>query len=382
MKVILSVLTILLLAGCDPDASSPGPDAGPGHDAADAAGPGRDGTPADSPSLDAKTCAKPVTFAPPVKPAGWKHTSTKLLVVTQGPANHRAQDVIAVTGADQLLIGKFAYGPFDKDLKGEDVQIYMQKSPPCGPWILLGSAVTSQDGQYGSKYGMLDDGGRIFFTVPAAHRRPVGRYPVRLLARGDNSIASHTLYVVAPSTDTVVFDIDGTLTTDDFQLVSQLFAKLQNGTYVPKPYAKAADVPAAWAGKGYLVIYLTGRPDSLRGITRPWLRQQKMPPGPLHLTDTLSQALSTSSGVAKYKADFLKKTVKVASVALKAAYGNATTDIEAYESASVSKARTYIIGEHRGKKGTVAVTSYPLHLPVVKAMPAASVKAPPATFGW
>ena len=54
----------------------------------------------------------------------------------------------------------------------------------------------------------------------------------------------------------------------------------------------------------------------------------------------------------------------------------------AYGAAGVPKARTFIIGKNAGAKGTVAVTSYPLHLPASKAMPAAAVKAPPATFSW
>jgi len=385
MKDILCALIVLSLAACCPDDPPGCADAAADAATSDSVAPDAgawDGAPADYSAAEAGTCAKPLAFAPPKKPAGWKHTTTKLLVVTQGPANHRAQDVVAVAGAPQVLIGKFAYGPLDKDLKGEDVDVYMQKSPPCGPWVLLGTAVTSQDGQHGQKYGINDDGGRVFFTVPAAHARPVGRYPVRMLVRGDNSVAALTLYVVSSKTDAVVFDIDGTLTTDDFQLVTQLFIKLQNGTYVPKAYAGATDITTTWAAKGYLVLYLTGRPDSLRTITQKWLVQQKMPPGPLHLTDTLAQALPTSSGVAKYKSDFLKKTVKEAKVALGAAYGNATTDIEAYEAASVPKARTFIIGKNRGKKGTVAVTSYPVHLPAAKALPAATVKAPPATFGW
>ena len=38
------------------------------------------------------------------------------------------------------------------------------------------------------------------------------------------------------------------------------------------------------------------------------------------------------------------------------------------------------VSTHRG--GAVAVPSDPAHLPAAKAMPAAAVKAPPATFSW
>ncbi len=68
MKVILLPLILVLLAGCSDD--TPGAADGATDLGADAATP------------DAKkTCAKPRPFLPPSKPAGWKHSSTKLLVV-------------------------------------------------------------------------------------------------------------------------------------------------------------------------------------------------------------------------------------------------------------------------------------------------------------
>lgn len=219
--------------------SNPGPDTAP---------------PTDGAMPDSLTCAAPIPFKAPGKPAGWRHTSTGLLVVTQGPANHRAQDVVVTTSAASVLIGKFADGPLDKDLKGEDVEVYLQQVPPCGPWVSLGVVVTSQDGQHGTKgYGVTDDGGRVFFTM--AQVPPVARYPVRMLVRGDHSMARMTLFVVKSQTPAVVFDIDGTLTTDDFQLVHQLFSKLLNGSYTPKAYTGAANLPRTCVA--LLVIFLS-----------------------------------------------------------------------------------------------------------------------------
>jgi phosphatidate phosphatase PAH1 len=48
-----------------------------------------------------------------------------------------------------------------------------------------------------------------------------------------------------------------------------------------------------------------------------------------------------------------------AKLLLYAAYGNATTEIEAYSQAKVPKERTYIIGKHAGEQGTVAIPDYP-----------------------
>lgn len=106
MTHILWILLFFVLSGCGPDApSSSARDVGSDRQAPlDAGAP--DGKLSDLTGPDAKTCAKPLPFMPPAKPVGWKHTSTKLLVVTQGAANHRAQDVVLVSGAPQLLIGK------------------------------------------------------------------------------------------------------------------------------------------------------------------------------------------------------------------------------------------------------------------------------------
>jgi hypothetical protein len=375
-------LCALLLASCN-GSSPPALDAAPAPDSRAPEARAGDRALVDSPPLaDLAACAQPTPFVPPGKPAGWKQATTPILVTTMGAANHRGQDVIALAGAPQLLVGKFAYGVVDKDLKSEEVEVFVQEQPPCGPWVSLGVALTSEDGQHGTKYGIEDDGGRVFFTVPAAHARPVGRYPVRMLVRGDHSMARFALVVVPPATSSVVFDIDGTLTTDDFQLVSQLFSKLLAGSYTPKTYAAADQVVKAWSARGYLVVYLTGRPDTLREVTLDWLRGQGFPPGAVHLTDTLAQALPTSAGVAKYKSDFLALAQQGAKLALEAAYGNAATDIEAYATAGVPKARTFIIGPEAGKQGTTAIADYPGHLPSLASLPPAPVPAPPALAGW
>ncbi len=331
---------------------------------------------------DLPACGTPKPFVPPTKTEPWRHSLTTPLVVLSGPANHRGQDVLAVAGTSPVLIGKFAYGTLDTNLQGEDVEIYLQDQPPCGDWVSLGVFTTSTKNQYGTQYGISDDGGRVFFKMPPGHAQQPGRYPVRMVVKGDLSIAAFALIVLAPSTSTVVLDIDGTLTTDDFQLVTQLFAGLLAGTYSPKLQAGGVDVASAWASKGYQLVYLTGRPDQLRNISQAWLVQQGFPPGAVHLTDTLAQALPTSTGVAAYKTDFLKRITSEAQVSLQAAYGNATTDIEAYANAAVPKTSTFIIGAQGGTQGTVAVKDYPSHLPTVQAMPAAKVAAPPPLAGW
>ena len=329
---------------------------------------------------DSAPSCTPLPFTPPGSPAGFEHTTTKLLVVSQGPANHRGQDVVALEGAPQVLIAKFAYGPFDKDLIDEEVEVFIDKTPPCGPWVSLGKVRTSNNGDNGTTYGILDDGGRIFFTLAEADRLPAGRYPVRMLALGDHSVAAFTLFVVKPNTSTVVFDIDGTLTTDDAQLFAELFTQLLGGSYVPVAHQGAAAVVSAWVAKGYLPVYLTGRPDWLHTTSQAWLEAGDFPPGVLHLTDTNAQALPANT--ADYKAAFLGLLKDPSQLQLAAAYGNADTDIAAYERVAIAKDSTFIVGSLAGQQGTVALPNYSDHLSVVQALPKASVAAPVDTFGW
>jgi hypothetical protein len=370
-----AIVALILVSGCQSGTPATPPDAlARDRQAADARA-------ADTAVLDhgvaADACA-PRAFVPPGPTTAWKQLTTPLIVML-GTAAHRANDVIVNPGAPQLLIGKFAYGAVDKDLKGEDVEIFVQDSPPCGAWVSLGTATTSQEGQYGNTYGVEDDGGRVFFTVPAAQARSVGRHPVRMLVKGDHSVAAPTLFIVQPTTGTVVFDIDGTLTTDDFQLVAQIFADLFAGTYTPKMQTGALDVVRAWTTRGYLVLYLTGRPGQLRAVSQGWLTKEGFPAGAVMLTETTAQTLPTPTGVGAYKSQVLQAAA--AKVNLEAAYGNATTDIQGYAAAGVAKSRTFIIGANGGKDGTVAIDTYPKHLPVAQGMPAPSVAAP-QSWGW
>jgi hypothetical protein len=300
------------------------------------------------------------SLLPPSVGNSFKHKRSKL-VTAMGDASHRGQDVLVVVGQPQRLVAKFAYGQLDKDLKDEAVDIYVQRAVPCGEWSLLGQAWTTKDGDKGTVDGVEDDGGRVFFDITEERRLPLGRYPIRMRVRGDGTVAAFELVVVPPKTMVVVFDIDGTLTTRDKEITKEYLAELVNIDYDPVMYEGAVEVVKAWAEKGYTIAYVTGRPDWLRELSEKWLRAKGFPPGVLHLADTMHQVLPTSGGVAKYKSDYLK-SLQARGLFVAAAYGNATTDIEAFAAAAIDKSRTYIIGPHGGKEGTVAVGGYREHV--------------------
>ena len=273
---------------------------------------------------------------------GWRHVTSNIIVL--GAAGHSAQDVLAVLGAGIDLPGKFAYGPLSKDLEDEDVAVY--RSDCAGGWAPLGRATTDTDG-------------RVGLPLAAADLPAVGRYDVALRVLGDGTVTRSRLWVVPPGTHLMVFDIDGTLTTDDLELfrdvLTDLFQPILNGDYVPEARAGGVELThLRRVDQGRLLVYLTGRPYVLTDISRGWLDDLGFARGAVHVVDDVAQILPTNGEVGQYKLDFLTG-LEARGFVIDAAYGNATTDIFAFAGAGVPAARTFIAGPHGGEGGPVAV---------------------------
>ncbi len=271
-------------------------------------------------------------FVPPAK-TGFRHFGNRLLAL--GPAGHSLQDLVVPPGATVTAEGKFAYGSVSKDLEDEQVQLYVHD---CTAWRAVGTAITDRDGR-----------ARINLTAAASP----GIYALRMVVRGDATQAVGNLVVPARGGRLTVFDIDGTLTTSDLELVkdviTDLFEPILHGTYTPVPHPYARELVEERVRLGSVPIFLTGRPYWLTQSSRDWLAGQRMPIGALHTTDATSDALPTQ--VAAYKAAFLRQLLSRGFV-IQGAYGNASTDITAYADAGLPKADTYIIGSNGGKAGT------------------------------
>lgn len=336
---------------------------------------------------DVVSCVdSPRPFVGPSEPTDWNQFGSRI-TANLGNANHRGQDVIVQVGRPQVLVAKFAYAFIDKDITCEDVEVYIQREVPCGEWERLGVARTSENpgdsdcDNFGDRYGIEDDGGRVFFEIPEGKRLGVGRYPVRMVLRGDLSEARFDLIVIEAGTQAIITDVDGTLTTSDTELFTEVALSIFNETYIQEMYVDADRMLEGWADKGYLIVYMSGRPDLLRRMSERWI-EARFPPGPIHLTDTNGQVLPTNAGVGTYKKEFIAY-LRSQGLDIVAAYGNATTDIWAYEQAGIPKNVTFIIGDHAGEEGTQALgPNYTEHLPFVRSFPAASRPAPPAVFGW
>jgi phosphatidate phosphatase PAH1 len=181
-------------------------------------------------------------------------------------------------------------------------------------------------------------------------------YAVRLVAEGDASAAEARLWVLPRGTHVTIFDIDGTLTTKDEEIVknvkADLFFPILRRGYIPEAYPGAAQLTKAQAARGYVIVYLTGRPYWLQNTTRMWLEGPLgFARGVLHVTDSNEEAIPNEKGVGAFKLKFLKKLVEEGFL-LDVAYGNARTDIFAYLKAGLAPESVWIIGQHTGVDGT------------------------------
>lgn len=290
--------------------------------------------------------------------SSFEHRRSKA-IAKLGRVAHSAQDVIVRPGDEVVIPGKFAYGRVSKDLEDETAVVFLDT---CTSYGALGTVVS-------------DDDGRTAFTVPAGSVPGPGIYNITQVMRGDASMVGSRLTVAPEASRIVLFDVDGTLTIGDDELADEMKAEyldeLYSGKRPPEAYPSAAELTRAWAAKGYLVVYMTGRPYWLAGLTRNWLEAQGCAPGHLHTTDRSRDARPTEGGVGEFKRDYLKELL-AAGYKLDYVYGNAESDVFAYAEAGIAPDRTHIIGEHGGKGGTKALADgYDEHLKWVATQPVA-----------
>ncbi|XP_029833726.2 protein retinal degeneration B isoform X2 [Ixodes scapularis] len=263
-----------------------------------------------------------------------KRTSVKIKNVA---ANHRANDVIVKEGDPQLLSARFMYGPLDMvALSGEKVDLHLMRDN--GQWTLLGTQLT-------------DRNGRLGFCVPRDLGLGYGLFPVKAIVRGDHTAIDFFLAVVPPKTECVVFSIDGSFT-----------ASVSVSGRDPKVRAGAVDVVRHWQELGYLIIYITGRPDMQQQRVVSWLAQHNFPHGLV----SFAEGLSTEP--LRHKASYLRHLQTHAEVVYHAAYGSAK-DIAVYSALGLTKDQIFIVGKVSKKQYSQAIVlteGYASHLTELK----------------
>ncbi|KAL9834654.1 membrane-associated phosphatidylinositol transfer protein 2 isoform 5-T5 [Geothlypis trichas] len=257
---------------------------------------------------------KEVSVFTPSKPREkWlrKRTNVKLRNVT---ANHRINDTIANEDGPQTLTGRFMYGPLDMvTLTGEKVDIHIMTQPPSGEWVYFDTEISNSSG-------------RISYEIPEERRLGIGVYPVKMVVRGDHTFADSYITVLPKGTEFVVFSIDGSFAASVSIMGSD-----------PKVRAGAVDVVRHWQDLGYLIIYVTGRPDMQKQRVVAWLAQHNFPHGIVSFCDGLVH------DPLRHKANFLKSLITDLHMRIHAAYGS-TKDISVYSSISLPPTHIYIVG--------------------------------------
>ncbi|KAM6165541.1 membrane-associated phosphatidylinositol transfer protein 2 isoform 4-T4 [Erethizon dorsatum] len=240
-----------------------------------------------------------------------KRTHVKLRNVT---ANHRINDAVANEDGPQVVTGRFMYGPLDMvTLTGEKVDVHIMVQPPSGEWLYLDTLVTNSSG-------------RVSYTIPESHRLGVGVYPIKMVVRGDHTFADSYITVLPKGTEFVVFSIDGSFAASVSIMGSD-----------PKVRAGAVDVVRHWQDLGYLIIYVTGRPDMQKQRVVAWLAQHNFPHGVVSFCDGLVH------DPLRHKANFLKLLISELHLRVHAAYGS-TKDVAVYSAISLSPMQIYIVG--------------------------------------
>ncbi|KAF7666800.1 hypothetical protein LDENG_00091690 [Lucifuga dentata] len=252
-------------------------------------------------------------FSPSSPREKWlrKRTHVKLRNVT---ANHRVNDVIATEEGPQTLVGRFMYGPLDMvTLTGEKVDILLMTQPQSGRWVHFDTEVTNSSG-------------RVTYTIPKSKKLSLGVYPIKMMVKGDQTSAEGYLTVLPRAMECVVFSIDGSFAASVSIMGSD-----------PKVRPGAVDVVRHWQDLGYLIIYITGRPDMQKQRVVSWLSQHNFPHGMIFFSEGLVH------DPLRQKTIFLRNLVQECHIKINSAYGS-MKDISVYNMLGLSPSQIYIVG--------------------------------------
>ena len=251
---------------------------------------------------------------------------------------HGASDVAARPGDAGLAEAWFSHSAgLQKAWEHGEVVLELRRD---GLWQRVGTART--DGE-----------GRVVFPLKAPEAP--GRYALRFTAavKEGPQVAEAVLHVLAPGTAVTVFDVDGTLTTSDAENLKDYARRLLRHPKAAGPKLRDGAVEAVRRAAAQApVVYLTGRAPWLARPTRAWLADHQLPEGLVLLMPESRDILPTEARVGRAKTERLK-ALQALGLTIRAAYGNARTDIHAYAAVGVPKDRTFILGKHGGEEGTV-----------------------------
>ncbi len=275
--------------------------------------------------------------------------------------NHRGRDMFYVEGEDQWVLAKFAEaGLLDFDLEDEEVELYVLRG--CeGDFEYLGTATTTDDGDHPTIEGIEDTGGRLYFKIPEDQKLGPGRHRIHMILTSDNSRADQYIDVVPPGAPMFVSDVDGTLTTAEFEE----FIDLLIGD-IPDSNDFANEALTILREKGYRPMYITARPEFLYKRTREFVETRGFPNGIIHTSLSKDGALGDEAITYKTNefAMLEAKGLKPAFV-----FGNTESDAEAYHNADIQPLEHRIFFQFDDPFGGRTINSYSELLEEFEALP-------------
>ena len=317
-----------------------------------------------STSADSTTTGDPIACEPvpacndvPIPDAGplldWEQFGTTAVVLS-GSARHRGRDMFYNPDDAHWAMAKFAYGPTDWDLSEERVDAFLLRN--CeGDWEPLGAQFTTDDGDHPTIEGVEDSGGWVFLEFPES--LPPGRHRVHWVVRGDGTRADTFIEVVEPGTPIILSDIDGTLTTSEWE---RLVDFLLDG--IPDVNDGAPEALNALVDLGYRPMYLTARPEFLGNRTYEFIEARGLPPGIIHTSLSATGALGSAAVELKTgELDALAARGLVPSWV----FGNTDSDAEAYQNAGISPLEQRVFFQYEDAFGGRTIDSYNELLPEI-----------------
>ncbi len=291
----------------------------------------------------------------PLSTSEWAFGDNETRATTQPRHKHEPSDVMGTPGigyaqtqnpgdtpllsGNELIRGVMARTENDRGLFGDPIgaEVVSLWEYDGSAWINLGTGTT--DDFAGTTAGAYE------FDLGAPPPPGVSvRYAV---LEPEPSCGIHNTYNLAAGTKVVFTDIDGTMTLSDDELIEQI----SNFDHDPAEKLGSVALTQAWAAKGYQLIYLTARPHMFRTETRQWLIDHGYADGPI----ITAPQLVFGDSARMYKRAWVNRVKNELNWDVVAAYGNATSDIDAYEDAGIDKSATFIIGENAGVAGTSAI---------------------------
>ncbi|VDD76171.1 unnamed protein product [Mesocestoides corti] len=225
-------------------------------------------------------------------------------------------------GRPQIIAARFTFGTLDLlSMANEEIEVLcrpqMVNCDKPQNWKSLGRQCT-------------DSNGRLAFQIPDAHRLPIGLHRIQLVPSSgdpDEQTVGLTMAIVPPGCDVVICSIDGS-----FAASLSLMGK------DPKVRAGSVDIMRHWHSLGYLLIYMSARPDMQHRQVSMWLNQHNFPPGLTFFLDGLF------TDPLRQKAVLLKSLIEQNQLSVHCAYGSAK-DVPIYRSLGLQAHQIFAVGK-------------------------------------